>query len=374
MCEIIRPFSRKFLNEELPGEMASVAILRADGSNHIGMGHIFRCLAFADGLVRLHVEPVFVSRAYDQRVCRLIRSKGYELREIPPRISYNDDVQLTREIGSSVGANVVITDIFYSTALRDQEGLNLYHQILSKDFFTVCLTGGEVIDISTHLVIFPYYKTDYPNYRSDKKRTFLVGPRYFIFRQEFANAARVQRRIPEEARRILVTVGGGDEFHLTSKITKAICAIPGTSLRLRVILGPAFSHEIKQETASVLAEFDGEYHLLDHEPNLAKEMLWADLAVTSDGLTKYETAVTGTPNITLSHPRSDEKSHKEFVKAGTTLFLGNGCSIEHDELAVKIREVLHSYELRKSMSQRGKRLVDGRGLERIINRIPQEVL
>ena len=353
--------------------MDSTAILRADGSNEIGMGHIYRCLAFADGLDKLHVKPVFISRAFDQRVCGVIRSRGYELREIPPGISY-DDVQLTRGIGADVGANVVITDIFYSNALMGHEDMNAYHRILRDDFFTVCLTGGDLIDISAHLAIFPYYKTDYPKVYSDNKRTFLVGPRYFIFRREFVEAARVRRRISEKARKILVTVGGGDEFHLTSKIVKAIRAIPETNLSLKVILGPAFSHEIKQEIASALAEFDGEYHLLDHGPNLAKEMLWADLAITSDGLTKYETAITGTPNITLSHPRSDVRAHHEFVQAGTTLFLGNGYSIGCDELAMGIRETLHSYGLRKSMSQQGKRLVDGKGLERIIKRIRWESL
>ena len=103
-------------------------------------------------------------------------------------------------------------------------------------------------------------------------------------------------------------------------------------------------------------------------------MLWADLAITGDGLTKYETAVTGTPNITISQSRSDLQAHEEFVKAGTTLFLGNGCQIAINDLTEQISGVLQNQELRQTMSQRGQKIVDGKGLERIVRKIKMEAL
>jgi spore coat polysaccharide biosynthesis predicted glycosyltransferase SpsG len=129
-------------------------------------------------------------------------------------------------------------------------------------------------------------------------------------------------------------------------------------------------HDIKK----ALLGFHGKYSLVEQNSNMANTMMWADLAITGDGLTKYETAVTGTPNITISHPRSDEAIHREFVKAGTTIFLGNGCLIENSELEGKIRDLLHDYQLRFTLSKNGKALVDGKGLERIIATIPHEVL
>ena len=354
--------------------VSGVAVLRADGSDRLGMGHIMRCLAFADGLSDVGVESVFVTKAFDSRVTDLIRSRGYDVRKIPSDVTYTDDAHLTREIAARDGAKLVVTDICHLAALENRKALDAYHRSLMCDCFVICLAGSDVVNIPAHIVVNPYFRTTYPNSQTDDAQTLLLGPSHFIFRREFIEAAWVPRTIAREASRILVTVGGGDELHLTAKIIRALCALPEQGLSLRIVLGPTYSDELRREVTDLLVEFKGDYDLLDHKTNMAEAMLWADLAITGDGLTKYETAVTGTPNITLSRPASDESLNKEFEKARTTLYLGDGTLIDGNVLASKIQTVLRNFSLRESMSQRGKTLVDGRGLERIIAKIPPEVL
>jgi spore coat polysaccharide biosynthesis predicted glycosyltransferase SpsG len=127
---------------------------------------------------------------------------------------------------------------------------------------------------------------------------------------------------------------------------------------------------VKHEVEDLMRRFEGKYMYLDHTTNMAEAMLWADLAITGDGLTKYETAVTGTPSIMLSRPESEEFLNEEFEKAGSTVHLGDGSQIGINTLARGIEEILQDFELRTAMSQRGRTLVDGKGLERIISNIP----
>lgn len=351
------------------------AILRADGSFHLGMGHIMRCLAFADGLNDAGVASMFVTKAFDPRVTDLIRSRGYDVEEIPSEATATDDVRLTREVATRNGAKLIVTDLCHQAALANREELDTYHRSLMSDYFLICLAGGDAIDLPAHIVVSPYFfRTTYPSPAADNRRILLLGPSYFIFRREFVESAQVPRTIAKEARRVLVTVGGGDELHLTSKIVRAFCALSERGLSLRIVLGPTYSDKLRREVSDLLIGFKGEYALLDHKTNMAEAMLWADLAITGDGLTKYETAVTGTPSIMLSRPNSEKALNKEFEKAGTTLYLGDGSLIDIEFLADKIQEVLQDYPLRMLMSQCGKALVDGQGLKRIIAKIPPGVL
>ena len=360
------------------------AIIRADGSPHLGMGHIMRCVAVAAGLAEIGIKPIFVIKSFDPCVAGVIRSQGYDVEEISCDGSYDsscdwtylDDARTTREIGTRVGAGLMVIDVCHRPALANVEELLAYHSALAPGFFTVGIASGELMDLPADVVVSPYMISRNGNAGMPVggARTLLLGPAYFIFRAEFTAAALLARTINREGRRVLVIVGGSDDLHLTAKIVTALCRLPGPLPSLRVVLGAGYSELLVREVKELLGSYNGEYALVGQNSNLAEEMLWADLAITGDGLTKYETAVTGTPSIMLSRPESESSLNQEFEKAGTTLHLGDGCLIPLEELSNRIRGLLDDEAMRVSMSRMGKVLVDGKGLERIISCIPHKVL
>lgn len=347
-------------------------IFRADSSSQLGMGHLMRCLAFAEGMGS--VRPVFVARAFESRAVEAIRCRGYEVEELPPEVTAEEDARLTRKVAERTAAQLMITDLCHRAALEDLPELETYHRLLARDFFVVILAGGDLVDLPGEIVVSPYFRTSYPAPVTGAARLRLVGPKYFIFRREFTVAARALRAIAKEGRRVLVTVGGADDLGLTARIVRALRALADTGLSLRIVLGPTYSAELRREVDQLLAGFPGECALLDHDTDVAEAMLWADLAVTGDGLTKYETAVTGTPSIMLSRPGSEKSLNEEFEKAGSTLHAGDGSLIDIGVLAELIQRVLRDAPLRARMSERGKVMVDGWGLERVLEHIPAMLL
>lgn len=350
------------------------AIVRADGSSRLGMGHIMRGLAFAEGVGGHGVRTVFVTKALERCVADLIQSRGCEVEEIPSTVTWEKDALLTREIADGNDAKLVVTDLCHRASLESRAELETYHQSLKRDFFLLILAGGDVVDLPGNVVVSPYFRVTYPNAMADGERLHLLGPSYFIFRREFITAARAPRTIAEEARRVLVTIGGSDGLHLTERVVRALCVLPDGGLSLRIVFGPAYTDGLRREVTDLLGTFSGEYTLLDHDTNMAEAMLWADLAITGDGLTKYETAVTGTPSIMLSRFGSEKSLNEEFARAGTTLYLGDGELIDVGVLADQIQRALRNASLRTLMSERGKTMVDGAGLERILAKIPSGVL
>ncbi len=284
------------------------------------------------------------------------------------------EVQPIRTIMMESDIRIIITDVCHRAAIADPAELGDYHGELKPDSYLIAISGSFLTDLPADLLVSPYFRTDYPDEADNISGRQLIGPDYFIFPTEFTEAALRAPRLPTEARRILVTVGGGDEFQLTSRITRAISDLADGDLETRIVVGPAFSDLHRNEIEAIITtDWDGQAVLYDN-PDMAAVMSWADLAITGDGLTKYETAVTGTPSIMLSTPNSEDAINVAFAQAGTTQYLGDGTLLEQQVLTHTIRGILKDRQQREAMSGNGRTLVDGRGLERIIQAIPPGVL
>ncbi len=352
-----------------------LALFRVDGSHHLGMGHVMRCLAFAQGLGKIEVKPLFVTRDYEPRISGLIRHYGYDVETMPRDISFVEDASLTSEFASRYGVNLIVTDLSHTENIANLKEYNRYFQALkAANKFMITIDDFTKTNFPHDIQIIPYYGAENINYESHGSTKLLLGPAYFIFRQEFIEGAKISREIKKDAQNILVTMGGSDLLSLTIKVARALNRLNVTSLKLRIIIGPGFTTSVKPEVERILKGFRGDYELLLESNNMAELMLWSDLAITGGGLTKYETAITGTPTIMISQTAREAEKNKEFEREGTALHLGLGSEVDEQDMGKAIEKLLEDYALRAEMSQRGRNLVDGKGVERVISEIPDWVL
>ena len=333
-----------------------------------------RCLAFAGGLRELGTDSWFITKAEDPQVTDVVRAKGFKVREIPANITLEDDSRCTAEIADEAGSKLIVTDICHRDTQTDPAVLKSYHRQVRRDRFVVGIAGDEVINISANVVIAPYFGVANEEHSSDIESEMLIGPAYFIFRPEFMAVAQSPRKIRPQVDRILVTVGGSDELHLSSMILDAIGRRSRQDLSIKVVVGGGYTPKLREEITTALREFGGESGVVEHNADLAEMMLWADLAITGDGLTKYETAVTGTPSIMVCRPDRRVKLNQDFSGIGSTVYLGYESPLEPAGLSAQIQELMDDSTKRQDMSNKGKTLVDGKGLDRIISSIPSELL
>lgn len=345
-------------------------LLRADGGPRIGMGHVMRCIAFAEGLSERGYRPILLLKGLGIQSEELINKVPFETEFLPSDISLEEDVHLTLETARENSVQLLGTDICHALTLVDRSTLDEYLQNLQNQFSTLCLTGSQDIDFPSDVVVSPYYRSNYPEISEDMRNRYLFGPDYFIFRGEFIRAAAVEYSVNEYARRILVSIGGSDNVELTIKISQGLRLLENTDLHVRIVIGPAYPEHIEVKVRELLSACDIKLDILHGCSDMAAEMLWADIAVIGDGLTKYEAAVTGTPCITLSRPDSDETMNAEFARAGSSIHLGNGAQISAEKLERELHRVCTNYSMRMQMSEKGRMLVDGRGVGRIIDVMP----
>ncbi len=353
-----------------------VSLFRTDGSQHLGLGHIMRCLAFAQGLEKVGTKSVFATRDYDQSIKELIQRYRYNIDIMPKDCSSEDDALLTLESAHRHNAGLIITDLCNTDTLEQLDKYRGYLQELKDSGkFLITIDDINVITFPSDMVVNPNYGAESINYETSKGTRLLLGPSYFIFRQEFIEAARLNREIKRDARNILVTMGGSDPLHLNLKVVRALGKLGKPSnLNLRIVLGIDYTKSKKRELQGILKDFPGTCELIQASDSLASLMLWSDLAITGGGLTKYETAVTGTPSIIISQDSYQADLSSKFAREGSALYLGFVDEVSTEGIAGAVEKLSRNDALRAEMSKRGKRLVDGKGIERIISEIPQGVL
>lgn len=173
-----------------------------------------------------------------------------------------------------------------------------------------------------------------------------------------------------------MTVGGGDPLNLTPKIIKAIDNIHNFTyndfiskdkLELDLIIGPAFDNV--EEIIAVVKELQLKTSLHFNVQQMSDMMLQADLAVCAGGSTLYELAATGTPAIAILQAENQVKGAQTLAEKRVIINLGPGDRLEAEDIGGGLLELINNYELRKNMSKRGQKLVDGKGAVRCVKEI-----
>ncbi len=191
---------------------------------------------------------------------------------------------------------------------------------------------------------------------------YFAGPKYAPLDESFAELAAKNKNIKAECGNILLTFGGSDPSGLTLKSIDALNMVNG-EFEVNIVIGPAYTQHNKLEEA--LKQFSHKYKV-HHSPTNIPELIYeADFAICSGGRTVYELAALGTPAIIMSHNMREQRRIEHFQKHKTIIPLGIGSNVEISKLVEAIQKLIVDKSLKENMSSRGKKLIDGRGIERI---------
>jgi UDP-2,4-diacetamido-2,4,6-trideoxy-beta-L-altropyranose hydrolase len=345
--------------------MSKRVLLRADGGPHIGMGHVMRCLALAEGLAVEGFESLLVLRGYDVDLSRILTVNTTATEFLTGDMTFEEDSRKTSAFADEFGATVLVSDVCHSLNLSRPNDFRSYLTSLRGYGLTLCLMGNSELDFPADIIISPYYRSNYPSICEGQGQCYLLGPQYFVFRREFYRVAGNAPFTRQNAKRVLISIGGGDRCELTIKIASALALHERQSFSLRFIIGPAYPVDTEEKIRELLAGGTGELDIRYGSDDMAKDIVWADLAVLGDGLVKYEAALLGTPCITLARPDSDESMNRDFFRAGSSLHLGDGTKLGEVELGLEILRLSQDANLRKTMMKKGRGVVDSAGAKRI---------
>ena len=308
----------------------SVALLIAEADGEVGFGHLAELKIVASALrqrgmspTRIGIGPASMSEPevewhprYDALVARLISSR-------PAVVAWS--VRTRR----------------WHSIWRDVEAVATHHL-----WITDVADDYPAVDV---LVV----PTLEPAWREAPMRTrVLSGPAYFPL--DLRGPAEISA-VRSRPRDILLTLGGADR---TEASLRLISLLPGS--RSTVVIGPAFRHADRVQSAAVSAGVD----VVVSPDGLRQLLLEHRLVISAGGNTLFEAAAAGTPALVAWEDPHEEVQGLAFERRGCARVLGRGVDINIDDAKRIATGLLSSRDL-DAMSVAGRSLVDGGGAGRI---------
>jgi len=323
--------------------------VRTDAGPEIGLGHVRRCLTLAGALRELGVESLFAF-AGDPCAREWLEASDFETVPVEPAC----DLAGTIEHCRAHQARVIVVD----------------SPLLGTGYLTTLTAVGlrvvVIDDLADHelpvdLVVNASAGAGGLQYRGAPHTRFLLGPRYLLLRPQFGQAS--TRSVRDRARRVLVTVGGGDPGDLTSRLVGWTARARG-AIEQDVVVGPL---SVRSEALRVAVEAAGGRVVLHEDPkDIAALMLAADMALCGGGQTAYELAATGTPAVAIRLADNQTLNLTALAEAGTLAWAGDAGDADLESKIVPALAGLADDPMRRAqMSRQGRALVDGRGAGRV---------
>ena len=331
---------------------------RVDAGNHMGNGHLMRCLALAQAWQDTGGEAVFITACRNDNLLQKLKAEGFTVHLLPSEDSGWEEV---RRIIAGYDNDWVVLDGYHFD--------ETYQQGIKDDGYKLL-----VIDDRAHLG--HYYADIILNqnlhagqlrYTREPNAQLLMGTEYTLLRREFLAYKDNGREIPERANKILVTMGGSDPNNISLKVIQALGQVNVPGIEATVAVGVGNQNNGMLEKA--VGESPVPVKVVNYANNMPGLMAEADVAVTAVGITLWEICFSGLPALVIAHSDYQRASLRAIEQEGVAVSLGWQQDVVAGEIAEGLRRMIASPELRRSMSCTQQRMVDGLGAKRVLGKL-----
>ncbi len=324
--------------------MKPLLSIRADASEAIGHGHVFRCLALAHAWRAFGGRVVFYSHRMPAALRRRLHAEGFRLCSLRRALS-------TRWVPAE---GWIVLDGYhfpsaYPLALR-RRGARLLvladAPIRSQYPADLVVDQNEGSQWSGYVLPFG---------------TLLAGVRYALLRPEFWTSRPGAFRAHPD--RVLVTAGGSDVKNLMGR---TLAELNGIRPRLNICLIVGSSNPRREFLARLAAQSHHRVRIAWSPANLAPFFRWTDIGVSAAGGTALELARMGIPSILCAVTENQLVVTRALKDIGAALVLPGYSRLRRGAFALAVKRLLHDVSLRRRLSHNGRRFVDGQGALRVV--------
>lgn len=314
-----------------------------EGSLEQGFGHVGRCLALASALRDEHGQECVFGFRGSKQFERAIASRGFRT----VCVADFENWTFSNESALILDLRLELSDSFFSKA--ETAGILLATLDDPTDNRLHC-------DLAFYPPVPQVQELDWTSFTGRLFRDW----KYIPLRREFASPDHVypDRDIPQ----LLLTMGGSDPRGLTIRALQALKKVRG-EWSLKIIAGPLCNDLDK--IANMTQELGKRVELLSNVDNMADLMRDSDLALASFGMTAYELAACGTPQLLLCLSEDHARSASALQQSGAAVSLGKYDRVETGELIESLSKFIFNRQLRRKMADKALKLNIGNGASNI---------
>lgn len=328
-----------------------------EGGAGIGLGHVMRCCALYQGFAAHGADPVLVIQKEEDFSGTEAESLAEILSGIQHRMMHWREAEagILERIARD---SIVVVDSYLADA-------SVYRTISRRAGLLVSLDDTLRLPYPDGIVLNSAIKANDLSYPRAENLHYLLGIKYALLRSAFRFP--LPRKVSPQIRSVLLTVGGGDPHDMTPGIMSGLQEM-FPALELNVVVGGAFSAGQR----AAIKRVKGKNTVLCDRPDgaeMAGLMLEADAAVTGGGQTLLELAAAGTPALVMALADNQLDNITGMQEVGTAEFVGwyNDPALMENIKRGLLR--LGERQVRQTMSEQGRKCVDGQGGSRAVREI-----
>lgn len=367
--------------------------IRVDASNRMGLGHLTRCRTLAKGLQERGAFVHFVCRAHPGHQIQMLETEGYSVSSLPKapeQTAIDGDYAAWLGVSQERDADETSLALNALTKSRKQarwDWLIVDHYGLDKVWECRMRSVAKKILVIDDLANrehecdvlldqnFSHQQDERYAALLPKHTQALLGPDFALLHPQYAmtrqtlECCTANMAVVNPVRRVLVFFGGTDPENLTGRCLEALNDPALSEIDVNIVVGANNPHK---EALRRQAAARGRTHL--HEPrlHLADLMAKADLAIGAGGTTTWERCCLGLPSLVISIAENQQPSCDALATANIIDYLGHHKDVEIDDIVRATTQLVNDSVRRQRLTENSSALVDGLGVQRVVDAMLQE--
>ena len=335
-------------------------VIRVDASTAMGIGHLMRCLALAQAWKDNGGQVIFITTCQNEGLLQRLREERFDIHLLTNSYPDANDWAYTKDILAAHPGAWMVLDGYHFDEVYQQWVKEAGHRLLVVDDM------ARLKHYYADIVLNQDLGADKLDYSCEPNTRLLIGTRYVLLRREFLTCKGWKREIPEVARRVLITLGGGDLENHTLSVIQALQKVNIPGVEATVVIGASNPHA--DTLAAAIKQGHIPTRLIRNVKNMPELMAWADVAVSAGGGTVWETAFMGLPCLILVVAENQRLTISLVEARSLSLILeARAGAVTEEQIADKIVTLLLDRKRRLHFSKALTSLVDGEGSQRVLN-------
>ncbi len=342
-------------------------LIRVDATPTTGYEHLARCMTFAAALQRRRRPTYFLSRLEPNSLALAIKRAGHEWLEADNLAgSVDDSVETVQEIRRLRPAAVIV------------DGAEISEPYLTE----VVGTGALVVSIDnlagvrfpTQLLVNPLLGPSREAYEFFPGTQLLLGGRYALVRPEIRRIRPTRAQEPPALSppngkstvgqyRALLALGEDDPHGQTLELARQLLNIPRVA-RVDVVVR---THHPDLEKLQALAASQPDRLEIALEPaEITARIVRCHFALTSGSGWSLELACVGVPQLLILQSEAHWPTAQRLEEEGCATCLGWYANVSPATIRQAVQGLLNDPLERQAMARCARKLIDGRGADRLV--------
>ena len=334
-------------------------LIRADGNEKIGSGHIMRTKSIATELKGLGAKVLYALA--DERGKKLINN---EFQSVVLSSNYeclDDEINALSSVVKEQKIKLILLDSYFVTPKYFKELKKLAKVAYIDDLDAFAYECEALISYGAF-----FDKNEYKARQNLAKKHFL-GSEFAPLRAQFRSTQKSSKNT--QKKQVLLTTGNTDLLGIMPRLLEAFLSDESLkNLEFLAISGAFNEHENKLLALSAKHK---NIKVLKNPENMAQIMAEADFVLSAGGSTLYELASLAKAVICFSIA-ANQNNIKSWAEAGAMLYAGDAKADAHSVVTRSVnllKSLLNDENLAKTLGQKAHFFVDGKGAIRLAKQL-----